>query len=250
MSAKRLDLVRIANQTVLVAWIWLFVSLLLPLTEGQHLTRYLRADLWWLVVVGGGIATLFLVVTLAHPPPADQKQPRLKPLLRPLFLMVPLPFFLLVGDTGYGSLALRNRLSLSAAARGGNLPSLAVPQTLPVPDAGADSLVATDLLALAGGWERFANRQVSITGMVHTGPDIPAGHLYCFRYVMVCCAADAMPVGVFIELPPAGAPPDDTWIEAHGIPVADSLDGYFVVKLTRATFTTIDRPHQPWLYPY
>jgi uncharacterized repeat protein (TIGR03943 family) len=56
---------------------------------------------------------------------------------------------------------------------------------------------------------------VRLTGFVVRDPDIPDGYTLT-RFVMACCAGDALPMQVTVRGLDGPPPADDTWVEVVG----------------------------------
>jgi uncharacterized repeat protein (TIGR03943 family) len=234
-------------------WAWLLGGLLMPGSGGSPtLHSFLKPDLWWLVALGSIISALFFLVSL----PRDRHthshvNSRMGGLMKPLLLLAPVPFILAFGKAEYGSDALGARLTMRRTRQAGYSTSAEAEalEAGPPPDTAEESAYRANLMELLYAPESLSGRRVKTTGMMYQGSDIPEGHLYCFRYVMVCCAADAVPVGVFIEKPDSVAFKKDAWYEIEGTVHPDSLDGYYVVKLDDAVMRPVPKPETTWLYP-
>ena len=57
------------------------------------------------------------------------------------------------------------------------------------------------MLELLSDPEDFEGSNVTLLGIVHRDKRLPANAFYCYRLVMVCCAADGTPAGVIVEWP-------------------------------------------------
>ncbi len=237
---------RIIRRGVTALWAWILVGLLLPDGNGEKaLHSFLKPGLWWLVAAGGSISGLFFLVSFAgdrheH----NHVKSRAGAVAKLLLLVVPVPFILSYGKAEYGTAALANRLALKSIQRAESTAIKGGPRKT-----NTDSVYRADLMALLYAPESFHGQRVKTTGMLYQGEEIPEDYAYCFRYVMVCCAADAMPVGVFIDKPDSLVVEKDAWYEVEGKIRTDSLDGIFVVKMDDAVMRPVQKPEQTWLYP-
>ncbi|NKI22070.1 hypothetical protein HFN20_12700, partial [Paenibacillus dendritiformis] len=71
------------------------------------------------------------------------------------------------------------------------------------------------------------------------------------RFALECCAADAFPYGIMIEVPDAARFTDDSWIEVTGTLSKLKLDeGTEVMKLEvkDGGIRLIDAPQDPYVY--
>jgi uncharacterized repeat protein (TIGR03943 family) len=67
--------------------------------------------------------------------------------------------------------------------------------------------------------------------------------------VLTCCAADAYPVGLPVELPSGtDRPKPDTWLEVTGSMTTQTLDNKRQLVIGEATLTEIPQPRTPYEY--
>jgi putative membrane protein len=107
--------------------------------------------------------------------------------------------------------------------------------------------LSASLLDLNEFGKRYRGRRVTTEGMVawhKTSRD----RFYLFRFVIVCCVADAMPVAVLVEWPEDKRPAQNSWIRAEGIADRVTVDGHEGVVLRNGSLTPIPAPKDPYLY--
>ena len=106
--------------------------------------------------------------------------------------------------------------------------------------------------------EAYAGQPAEITGFVIKLPELPANYLLLSRFILTCCAVDAYPVYVPIELP-ADAPayPADSWLQVTGtmttqtLKIRDRTDNPQSKRrlvLQAATVQEIPTPKDPYNY--
>lgn len=114
----------------------------------------------------------------------------------------------------------------AARAEGNSVPvvvsedyELPLPEGDPVPIRVTDFVIRT----IDSGGATVVDREVQLTGFVT--PD-PAGGWWLARQSMSCCAADAQPVRVRMDKPPAewADPPAETWVTVTGTWIPDNLE--------------------------
>ncbi|WP_035992511.1 TIGR03943 family putative permease subunit [Leptolyngbya sp. KIOST-1] len=95
----------------------------------------------------------------------------------------------------------------------------------------------------------YTGQGALVSGFVTHIPGWPENYFMISRFVLTCCAADAYPVGLPVELPPGTARPDpDTWLEVKGTMQTTTLDGKRQLAIGSASLTEIPEPRTPYEY--
>lgn len=231
-----LDPRRVARAVVLVTW----TSFVAWLLFTREVYRYIGVRTYWVVVFGAvtlAVATFAQIVTLR-----TAREPRsltfregagLAALLLPILavVMIPAP-----------SLGAR---AASARSAGGVLSSDALIPTAPDGDgeitfvdihyaSASDEYAAA--LGLADGYP------IELTGFVTHGEGTPSDGFTLTRFLVSCCAADAIPYSVPVE---GGASyPDDTWLRVAG--TLHEAGGRYVLQAQDVT--EVSEPQDPYIY--
>jgi hypothetical protein len=72
------------------------------------------------------------------------------------------------------------------------------------------------MLDLVSDPEEFEGSNANLEGVVHKDKRLPTGSFFRYRLPMVCCAADASPIGVIVKWPESGKLNKGTWVKVHG----------------------------------
>ena len=64
--------------------------------------------------------------------------------------------------------------------------------------------------------EAFEGSNTTVTGTVYKGKRLSANSFFCYRLLMVCCAADASPAGVIVKWPDTPELKKGAWVKVHG----------------------------------
>lgn len=97
--------------------------------------------------------------------------------------------------------------------------------------------------------DAYAGQTAKVTGFVTHIPGWPDEFVMISRFVLTCCAADAYPVGLPVELSPGTArPAPDTWLEVKGTVQTSTLDGKRQLTIGDPTLTEIPEPRTPYEY--
>ena len=91
-----------------------------------------------------------------------------------------------------------------------------------------------------------AGKAVDVVGFVTEHPDDPDA-FYLARFVVTCCAVDAQPVGLAVQLPGwAEQYEPGTWLEAQGAIGPAGADGG--LRLVADRIEPVAEPEQPYVY--
>lgn len=72
--------------------------------------------------------------------------------------------------------------------------------------------------------DTYTGKKANITGFVVHLDHLPDNYIYLSRFVLTCCAVDAYPVGILVELPKSRSNfPVDSWLEVKGVMKTESL---------------------------
>lgn len=72
--------------------------------------------------------------------------------------------------------------------------------------------------------DNYTGQKANITGFVVHLDNLPDNYIYLSRFVLTCCAVDAYPVGILVELPNSREEyPPDSWLEIQGVMKTETL---------------------------
>jgi uncharacterized repeat protein (TIGR03943 family) len=161
-----------------------------------------------------------------------------------LVLLVPLFLGVVIPPQPLGASVAGNRGLTSAAgiAQEGDASSLSV-------------LARRDIL----GWLRafgpdpdpkaFAGQAVEVVGFVYRDEEMAADQFMVARFLIVCCVADAIPVGLPVHYAEATGLELDTWVRVKGTFATGEVRGERLPVIVADEVTVVSRPVQPYLYP-
>ncbi len=99
----------------------------------------------------------------------------------------------------------------------------------------------------------FIGKSVTVKGMIHKddediaqefGRNIPL----LFRFVITCCAADAIPAGLLIDSSNYSNYQEGDWVEVQGIFASIDHNGENIPIIKTPTLTKTEAPENPYLY--
>jgi uncharacterized repeat protein (TIGR03943 family) len=97
--------------------------------------------------------------------------------------------------------------------------------------------------------EAFAGQTVVVVGFVYHDEEMPADQFMVARFVIVCCVADAIPVGLPVRYAEAPHLELDTWVRVEGTFAAGEVRGERLPIIVADEVTAVSQPAQPYLYP-
>lgn len=239
---------------VLVSMVWLVALVWLLGGEGSapRLARFLRPDFWWLVVSGAAILGLFLLAALFHRHAGHDSPDGLSThLVRMGILLVPLFYLPTAMVSRLGTHTFRKRSIVRRATPQATLaePPTPAPKAPPAkaPEPAGDPEELT-LVDLAESPEDHQGKRVVFLGMVHRDEELPAKIFVCFRFVIVCCAADATPAGVMVQHDTAAKLQPDQWVRVVGTVATATIGDEEQTVVNAERVEIIKEPDAPYLY--
>lgn len=96
----------------------------------------------------------------------------------------------------------------------------------------------------------FADKEAKVTGFVFRDGRFGNDSFMVSRFVINCCAADAAPLGLIVRWPKAAALTIDQWVEVSGRFQTVEFNGEQTPLLVADKVTPVERPNQPYIFPY
>lgn len=216
------------------------------LIAGRY-SLFIRAQLWPLLLGTVLMFVLFLIAMFLRRNTAAPRKATAAVWLRSALLLLPLAYMLLMmsdkaSASGLNSFALRKRTQGLDSGR--DLGAAA-----PAPVANESSKVISMGYILRHRHELNGHRVMTEGRVCHDDTLLP-GQVMLFRFVVVCCAADAMPLQAVITSPAAASWKDDEWVRVDGTFHLLQKDGQSVLQIDANRIDSIPAPAQPYLSPY
>ncbi|MEM9264743.1 MAG: TIGR03943 family protein [Cyanobacteria bacterium P01_F01_bin.13] len=97
--------------------------------------------------------------------------------------------------------------------------------------------------------DAYTGQSVKVSGFVIHPEEWPENYLMLSRFVLTCCAADAYPVGLPIQLAVSRqAYTPDSWLEVEGKMVTATINGQRQLTIDPTQLETIPEPRNPYEY--
>lgn len=259
MQSERKGAVRptILQATVVIAWMAAFGWLARGSGDDPLLGRFIRSDYWWLVYSGIGIL-IALAASLVARPSSQNGLGSLRSLLQVGILFLPL-FYLPLAVTSELSTEAAEKRSLytprvAASRPESPRPTMSEPkrknqiESAKLAKNSAKSPEPT-MLELLSEPEDFEGSNVTLLGIVYRDKRLPANAFYCYRLVMVCCAADATPAGVIVEWPETSKLKKGTWVKVNGKVTFTKFDENDYPAISAVNVEKTSPPKNQFLFP-
>ncbi|WP_071516017.1 TIGR03943 family protein [Geitlerinema sp. PCC 9228] len=97
--------------------------------------------------------------------------------------------------------------------------------------------------------EAYTGQKVDVTGFVIHSPQVNQRTIVVSRFIITCCAADAYPVGLPVQIDKDRSNyPPDTWIRVKGKAISMVLDGNRQLGILADSIEKIPEPKNPYDY--
>jgi uncharacterized repeat protein (TIGR03943 family) len=234
---------------------WMFVLAYL-LSSGRYMD-FLRPEFGLLLVLAVFITMGFMITAIAGNWTTEVD---LSTALRAAILLLPLVFLIAAPDAMLGERAFKNRFvgtGTIASNSGERFPWEEGPKeevaslvdTTRSRSRATDECFITDLYRHA---KRYDGRRVVFTGMIMRDEALKkyfgGRDTAVYRFLITCCAADALPMAVAVDPAPAESFAKDQWVRVTGTFSLQRIDDASVPLVTAAAFEPIEAPTMPYLF--
>lgn len=192
---------------IYIIWLHAFYWLL----EGGRYTALLQPKLWPLLILALILLLAFSAAFISQFTLKTRVALHAGAWIKAAILILPVVYLWTVYGQSLGADAFANRFlntgqSVSIKAAGlKEIPSQAF------------SGNPTTLLDLILYPETFDGQRVAIEGMVYRGTPVDNSSFKLFRFVVACCAADALPFSIQVKTATAENFPNDAWVRVEGL---------------------------------
>jgi len=220
---------------VMAAWIITFGFLLKD--DQYHL--FLKPQFGVLIYISLMILTLFAVSMFTL-----KTQFRVSDsLIKGMILLVPVVFIFSTGDQTLGGFALSKRTLTSPEKKDPQPAPSAVNQE----DPGTSE---PSILKLVREWDQYQGRRVTLEGLYYEPREKDETIAVVFRYLVSCCAADALPLGIVLKKEGAKGIQDNDWVKITGVVQEAMLDESPVIFMTLERIEKLPLPSKGAVYIY
>lgn len=262
MSVRRavIDFRHVLAWLVFLIWAGVFAFFYF---SGSYV-EFLNPQFSWLMISGLLLCALFFVVLFMTGPASDtdccghdhHHHGHGPSVLRMLILLVPVLFAMNYGSWQLGTFAFDKRAVGLTRMGGSNDSRAATAIDMPASTAAsaAVELVAAarpvTLVEIHNRFEHLVDKKIITQGMyMSETPGLPQDSWVIFRFLIVCCAADAQPMAVMIKGPRPVGIADEAWVEVEGTLRGIELNGQPAVAVEADKVSSIVAPKVPYMVP-
>lgn len=95
----------------------------------------------------------------------------------------------------------------------------------------------------------FDGQEAKVIGFVYRDSRFGDGQFMVSRFTLSCCVADALAIGLVVQLPPDSPELElDTWVEVEGVFQEADFNDSVIPILYATNIKPVNQPDQPYLY--
>lgn len=230
---------------VLAIWTLFLIYLL----ASQRYLAFLRPEFGFLLAIGHFIAMGFSIAATVR---SETERMDMSAVLRALTLLVPIVYSMAIPDAMLGNQAFKKRFTgtanLAVGRSGRSLPALPDAET----NARQENPQERTILDIFLNPNLYAGQRIVITGMILRDEKIKSHFggmdTAVYRFLINCCAADALPLAIALDMDHAGAFDNDQWVRVGGIFALRQIDGKPVPMVLQPSIKLVETPAVPYLF--
>ncbi|MDJ0622144.1 MAG: TIGR03943 family protein [Desulfocapsaceae bacterium] len=230
-------LFRLLNILLLLIWAVFLVWLL---TYGKSdLIRLIHPRLWWVLGIAVIVLVFFLLSLIISNRQTESKKNMLLKLPGILILLIPVMYFFIAKDARLDGASLQNRFILDHDGFYlNNLPPFDL-----FDDSKSSEMVFSKILRDPNKYE---DQDVEIVCQSFVHEELPENTAMCYRYLITCCAADALPAFIFLSHQDEQEIENNRWVKLNGpLSIIKNNDMEFPsVKIESIEY--VEEPAFPW----
>lgn len=196
---------------------------------------FIQPKLWPLLILALILLLSYIAAFISHFPRESGGVLKFERWLQAAILLVPVVFLWAIYGQSLGTHALAKR------ALNTNQP-FSISGISPQRTSPAMNGKISSLLELMTNSEHFNGRHVAVEGMVYRGGNSDRTRFKLFRFVVVCCAADALPLVVLVNSKIAEKFNNDDWVRVEGTFGFETVNGRQAASIAADSVRPIQAP--------
>jgi uncharacterized repeat protein (TIGR03943 family) len=257
MKPLEQKLIRWLHPVMFATWAGFMIYLL----ASQQYVAFLRPEFGLLLALAHFIAMGFMIAAMVG---TETTEIDVHAVFRSLVLLVPVLFFIAMPNTILGNQAFKKRfIGNMNEATGQQAPSTLFSRGFENnPDSGSPS-EETDgtgqevprertILEIFKNPNLFKGQRVVVTGMIMRDEQLKQHFggmdTAVYRFLINCCAADALPLAIALDSDQEDAFANDQWVQVDGIFDLQQINGKPVPMVLKPQIKAVEKPAIPYLF--
>jgi putative membrane protein len=238
-----------------------WTGFLIYLLVSRRYVAFLRPEFGLLLALAHFVATGFMLAAMIRP---KTKEMDVSAILRALVLLVPILYSMVMPEAMLGNQAFKkrftgtpngaiNRQNPSALPTQGtedNLDLLAPPGE--IESARREKPPEKTILEIFLNPKFYQGQRVIVTGMIlrdeELRPHFGGRDTAVYRFLINCCAADALPLAIALDSDQADAFANDQWVQVDGVFDLQITNGKPVPVISEPLIRPVEAPAIPYLF--
>lgn len=238
-----------------------WTGFLIYILASQRYVAFLRPEFGILLALAHFIAMGFMLAAMIRPKVAEMDT---SAVLRSLVLLVPVLYYAAMPDAMLGNQAFKKRFigtnngaisrqapSILSAQGSENDPGIASPPK-EIEGTQQETPQERTILEIFLNPNAYKGHRVIVTGMIlrdeQLKPHFGGKDMAVYRFLINCCAADALPLAIALDSDQAEAFTNDQWVQVDGIFDLQQINGKSVPIVLKSQIKPVEAPAVPYLF--
>ena len=243
MKPPEVHLKRWLHPLVFAIWTVFLIYLL----ASQRFVAFLRPEFGLLLAVAHFVAMGFMLAAMIRPKTSEMDVPAI---LRALVLLVPVLYSMAMPDTMLGNQAFKKRFIGTHNGAISRQDTASSPGE--IEGTQQETPLELTILDILRNPDLFNGQRVVVTGMIlrdeQLKPHFGGRDMAVYRFLINCCAADALPLAIGLDSDQTDAFTNDQWVQVEGIFDLQQINGKPVPLVSKPQIKPVEAPAVPYLF--
>ena len=239
----------------------IWAGFLIYILASKRYVGFLRPEFGILLALAHFIAMGFMLAAMIRP---KTEELGTSAVLRSLVLLVPVFYFMAMQNATLGNQAFKKRFiginkgaisrqapSMLSSQGAGNYPDIEPPFG-EIEGTLQKTLPERTILEIFSNPNLYKGQRVIVTGMIlrdeQLKPHFGGRDTAVYRFLINCCAADALPLAIALDSDQAGAFANDQWVQVDGVFDLQQINGKPVPIVSKPHIKPVEAPAVPYLF--
>jgi uncharacterized repeat protein (TIGR03943 family) len=214
------------------------------LLEGGRYKAFIQPKLWPLLILALILLLMFVAAFISQFSLRSSSGIQLDTWIKALILIVPVLFLWTIYGQSLGTDAFAKRaLNPDQIALRSDLNRLTLSSVK-----SADEVIS--LLDLIADAEKYHGKKVTTEGIVYRSAETGKNTFKVFRFAVVCCAADALPLAVVVKSSSTSRLSNDAWVRVEGFFNLEIINDQQLISIAADRVRVIPTPPLEKRYIY